>query len=182
MEPKIVQRLPTTEVKARFGQIVHEVATTGSLLSSYCYREFAGRIKGSLKQIGTCTIYRVSGRRRCCYCGANSRRGIGRARWAEPPSRYRPGDRNAPEWCHGSVRRVCGRRVRGRASQSDSSWTNRGDHRWGNPPAGGRCGAHHRQKSQSCDHNRSHTGTDQWATHPDHPQPHSGSLSMGGHP
>jgi hypothetical protein len=38
MEPKVVNRLPTTEVKAHFGQIVHEVATTGSLVSSYCYR------------------------------------------------------------------------------------------------------------------------------------------------
>jgi len=30
MEYKVVKRLPTTEVKAHFGQIVHEVATTGT--------------------------------------------------------------------------------------------------------------------------------------------------------
>jgi prevent-host-death family protein len=30
MEPKVVKRLPTTAVKAHFGQIVHEVATTGT--------------------------------------------------------------------------------------------------------------------------------------------------------
>jgi hypothetical protein len=30
MEHKVVKRLPTTEVKAHFGQIVHEVATTGT--------------------------------------------------------------------------------------------------------------------------------------------------------
>ena len=30
MEPKVVKRLPTTKVKAHFGQIVHEVATTGT--------------------------------------------------------------------------------------------------------------------------------------------------------
>ena len=30
MEQKGVKRLPTTEVKAHFGQIVHEVATTGT--------------------------------------------------------------------------------------------------------------------------------------------------------